>query len=466
MLGGQFVVLEVVLRKLVCFALLFGSITSAETQAVLRGPGAAALDPFFPKVLNAPGNVELNLIFARRAIELEDFEAAVSTLERLLVGRAGLPLIRLELGMLYLRLEASELAEAYFLQVLDTQGLEDEVRERAEILLANARTAGSHNKFAINLAVGAKHQSNANTGPSFNDQNQADLRRTQLIYGDAAHGVATLVSDTNTTSQHDNSSNMTLGLAYSRELAGLREHRFDASANYFASEQQDRKLDALDLKVLNVRFGWFFNATKDNQAPLNYTPYLSVRSLDTGDFDEYATSYGIGLGVSTYIGPRNPVMYSVELGSKEHKNFTSQPDNHKKDGGRYNLGVSLGRIHTGGSYSSMSLRLDRAEADNNYEAQTGGYVALNHSRSMGLVSVAANLGWREARRDGPQNAPGIPQARLRYDKDLSADLTFGRSVLGTRISLNFGYIRRQSNLVEFQYDDTNASLMIARSIRL
>lgn len=75
-------------------------------QTLLCGPAATALDPMFHDVLQAPNDIELNLGFARKAIELEDFEAAVATMERLLMGRIDLPLIRLELGMLYLRLEA------------------------------------------------------------------------------------------------------------------------------------------------------------------------------------------------------------------------------------------------------------------------------------------------------------------------------------------------------------------------
>ena len=84
------------------------SVTVNHAQTLVRGPGSAALDLMFREVLAAPNDIELNLAFARKAIELEDFEAAVATLERLLIGRADLPLIRLELGMLYLRLEAPE----------------------------------------------------------------------------------------------------------------------------------------------------------------------------------------------------------------------------------------------------------------------------------------------------------------------------------------------------------------------
>ena len=115
----------------------------------------------FREVLAAPNDIELNLAFARKAIELEDFEAAVATLERLLIGRADLPLIRLELGMLYLRLEAPELAEAYFLQVLETPGLAAEPRNRAEILLAETRKANAKGSFGASVSLGLKHSSNA-----------------------------------------------------------------------------------------------------------------------------------------------------------------------------------------------------------------------------------------------------------------------------------------------------------------
>ena len=103
------------------------------------------------KVLEQPNNVEVNLAFARRAIELEDFEAAVSAMERTLIGRAGLPLIRLELGM-YLRLEAPELAEAYFSRFLKAMK-STMTRANAPVLLAETRDANARGSFAFTVSL-------------------------------------------------------------------------------------------------------------------------------------------------------------------------------------------------------------------------------------------------------------------------------------------------------------------------
>jgi tetratricopeptide (TPR) repeat protein len=264
------VVSTVVLRRAVLglYCIIFSSLP-ANAQTLLRGPGAAALDPLFRQVLQKPNEVELNLAFARRAIELEDFEAAVATLERLLIGRSGLPLLRLELGMLYLRLEAPELAEAYLLQVLEAKDIDATARQRAEILLSETRKANAKGSFAMSVSLGTKHASNAVARPRL-----SNLIAYNDLQQEADPTIADLELDSAQTDKPDSDTASTgsISVSYSRELDGLTERRFNASLNQYSSRQNDSDLSTLDIDVTSLRMGLTLPLARSGKSPLTLSP--------------------------------------------------------------------------------------------------------------------------------------------------------------------------------------------------
>ena len=436
----------------------FLSFPNAQAQTLLRGPGAAALGPMFREVLQDPGAVDLNLAFARRAIELEDFEAAVATLERMLIGRSGLPLIRLELGMLYLRLEAPELAEAYFLQVLDDKSINKDVRERAEVLLASTRKANSRSSFGMSVNLGMKHQSNAVTKPELEDViAQNNLRQTlrpqwpdlqERDYPDL-------------TPDSDISQNASLSVSYSYEMDGLTERRFNASLNHFASAQASEDLSALDISVTSLRFGFDLPLARGSRSPLGFSPYLSANVLNTEAVDNYAVTAAAGMSINGYLRARNPLAFSFEYGEKTHE----EESDAEKDGARYFVSTSLGHIHSNGGYSSLALKVSGAEAEDKYEASTGASATLSHSRTVFGLRLGANLGYRENERDGVQAAgfAPIPQDIIRKDKDSTAGFSVGTSLIGIGLDLSINYTHRESNIPEAQYEDVTGSLSLSRS---
>ena len=68
----------------------------------------------FEQLLAEPDNIDVMFAYAKVSIELEDYEAAISTLERLLIYRQDIPLIRLELAVAYFNLGSYEVAKLYF----------------------------------------------------------------------------------------------------------------------------------------------------------------------------------------------------------------------------------------------------------------------------------------------------------------------------------------------------------------
>ena len=443
------------------------SVTVNHAQTLVRGPGSAALDPMFREVLAVPNDIELNLAFARKAIELEDFEAAVATLERLLIGRADLPLIRLELGMLYLRLEAPELAEAYFLQVLETPGLAAEPRNRAEILLAETRKANAKGSFGASVSLGLKHSSNAVTKPHREDLVAENDLREQYSADWALRNLVLegLVQDyyDNNLPNSDAAATSSLAFSYSRELDGLTERRFNASISHYTSHQGGEDLENLDIGVTSMRLGLVLPIQRRAKQPLSIDPYFSASVLDTADEDGFSTSAAFGLVLNGYLSPRRPVALSFEVGAKEHKLARDE----LKNGGRYNIGLTLGHIHSGGGYSSLGLRFDQTDSDDDFENLVGGNFSLSHSRPLGAYSLGANLGWRESRRDGFQTPPpGFPIIELRrHDKDLNLGLSLSRVFFNVAVNLGISYIERDSNMPGSNYDDITGTLTFSRSFQ-
>lgn len=448
----------VVLRRAVLglYCIVFSSLP-ANAQTLLRGPGAAALDPLFRQVLQKPNEVELNLAFARRAIELEDFEAAVATLERLLIGRSGLSLLRLELGMLYLRLEAPELAEAYLLQVLEAKDIDATARQRAEILLSETRKANAKGSFAMSVSLGTKHASNAVARPRL-----SNLIAYNDLQQEADPTIADLELDSAQTDKPDSDTASTgsISVSYSRELDGLTERRFNASLNQYSSRQNDSDLSTLDIDVTSLRMGLTLPLARSGKSPLTLSPYLSGNSLNTSAVDAYAVTHAIGMSVNGYARARNPLAFAFELADKTHDLAADA----NKDGGRYNMSLTLGHIHTRGGYTSVAVKLDQTDADIDYESSLGLAVHISYSQTWRGTRWGAGLGWRENEEDGVR--PAIPIIeKIRKDEDLTASLSAQRSLFGISVDLAVNYVDRDSNIPKSRYDDLSGSLTFSRSFQ-
>src|SRR4029450_11994416 len=68
----------------------------------------------FDRTLKEPTNLDVAFRYAEVSTKLNDFEAAIGALERMLFFNASLPRVKLELGVLYFRLGSFEMAKNYF----------------------------------------------------------------------------------------------------------------------------------------------------------------------------------------------------------------------------------------------------------------------------------------------------------------------------------------------------------------
>jgi tetratricopeptide (TPR) repeat protein len=117
-------------------------------------------------VLKDPKNVDLTLRYAEAAAKLGNYEAAISSLERLLLLDRNFPGVRLQLAELYRRLNSFEMARSYLTQADQEPGAGEQARARIQALRADIDRAASGSRFAVNLVTGLRYQTNASAEPA------------------------------------------------------------------------------------------------------------------------------------------------------------------------------------------------------------------------------------------------------------------------------------------------------------
>ena len=93
----------------------------------------------FQRMLEKPDDLDAAFEYAALSVQVGDLEAAVSTLERMLIFAPGLPRLQLELGVLYYRLSAFETARSYFEAAVAGPDVPEEVRSKVEQYLVGNR---------------------------------------------------------------------------------------------------------------------------------------------------------------------------------------------------------------------------------------------------------------------------------------------------------------------------------------
>lgn len=148
-------------------ALVVGCVLCAQASAQ-TAPGPRDLearrDQLFTATLNDPDNLDVAFEYALVSAQLGDFEAAIATLERILVFAPNLPRVQLELGVLYYRIGANDLARAY-LEAVSAQQLPPQVRERVNTYLAEVERNDRRLLVTGQVTGGMQYQTNANSAP-------------------------------------------------------------------------------------------------------------------------------------------------------------------------------------------------------------------------------------------------------------------------------------------------------------
>jgi tetratricopeptide (TPR) repeat protein len=135
--------------------LLPGSQGRAQTNAA--GELQQQFEQAFQHMLLDPANLDKSFKYAELGIQIGDYEAAISALERMLLYNPDLPRVRLELGVLYFRLGSYVIARSYLTRAVKGDNVPDDVRARVAVFLDDIDDRLSKHRFSGSVYGGLRY---------------------------------------------------------------------------------------------------------------------------------------------------------------------------------------------------------------------------------------------------------------------------------------------------------------------
>ena len=113
-----------------------------------------------------PTDYEATYRYVAISTELRDYEAAIGALERLLMFNPGLARAEMNLGFLYARLGAYQVAAQHLRAALQSPKTDDAQKAQIAAQLSDVERAKEPNRLSFQFSTGLRSQSNANFFPS------------------------------------------------------------------------------------------------------------------------------------------------------------------------------------------------------------------------------------------------------------------------------------------------------------
>jgi hypothetical protein len=406
----------------------------------------ARQEALFDRLLSEPDNLDLMFQHALVSIDLGDLEAAISTLERMLIYNPALGRAKVELGAAYFRLGAYENARYYFEDTLANDDPPPEVAIRVNAFLSEIGRRTQKTGFTGVALVGVTYSTNANLGPP-----GADV----LLFG----APSTLQDEFVESSDF-----------------GVRAALF--GSHYYDMGQPDGDLWRTDGSIFTLHFfdetrgdidsfalrtGPRLSLTEQSFGP-KIRPFVEVDALRADNDALYAT-FGGGVEYSDTLNDRMNLIAGVKAGYRDYFN------------GRDGFDGATGRAHVGLIFAveeETSLRVsafaegDMARDDFNQNVEVGARLGLTHNYDSGFdftdrlwtLSGYVQGAYREY--DAPN--PSVDPNRTRNDFDFRAGMAHVFHFTGGWFAqAEADLLLRDSNLRNFDLDNVGLTLSVGRS---
>ncbi len=393
-------------------------------------------------MLRSPDDLELMFEHAMLSIDLRDYEAAITTLERMLIFNPKLSRAKVELGAAYFRLGAYENARYYFEDVLENDGPPPEVERRISAFLEEIDRRTRKSGFSGIVSVGATYSSNANLGPP---------------------DAGVLVFDTPAVLNNEFVEADDVGfrfVAQGRHFYDLGRPNNDAwltDVSVFSLNYLDETRG--DIDSVSVQTGPRLSLDEFSYGP-KLRPYLSAELLTSGNDVLY---YAAGAGVEytdTFSDTLN--LYAAYAGEWREYEDRNEFDGHSH---RVAFGVAYAPSANTALTALAYGETDQADADFNKNYEAGLRLGFQHRYDSGFAFTERlwNVGgfasvsgrWLE------EANPAVSAGRTRSDLDLRAGLShIFHFTGGVFVQVEADYLYRESNLPNFDLENLGAAISV------
>lgn len=269
----------------------------AEDKAALR----VEQQQVFAEMFQKPDDLDLMFRYALVSIQLEDLEAAITTLERMLIYNKDIPRVHMELGAAYYRLGSYKTAKYYFNNVLAFDDIPPEIVSKANEFLRVIEQRTQKSVFVGSVSAGVAFASNATLGPD---------DPTVTINGIPGFNIGDGVE----TDDFGIRTSATISHFYDLDQPDSDFWRTDASLfnlHYFSETQND--IDSLQLRTGPQV------SLDDKQFGPKLRPFLEVDHVRSGNEALYAT-FGAGAEYQDTLSDVMSVFGTARIGYRDYFN--------------------------------------------------------------------------------------------------------------------------------------------------
>ncbi len=303
------------------------------------------------EMIARPNDLDLAFEYAKLSADAGDYEGAISTMERMLIYAPNTPRIQLELGILYYRLGAYDVARSYFEQVLANPSVPPDITQKVRLYIQQLSLAADPPPFSASIFSAIRYETNANFGPG-----------TQSV---TLNGIDFTLDDQSVGRPGWSALNIgTLHYSYDLKKQGDKiEFDFLAySTAYFENELQDIDLDFFEFTLgpsWNLkRWGW-------DQTRL-YT--YAIADLAYLGYETYFTAPGAGIRLLSFSAENSVLDARVETRYREFNNTTELPTNTLRDGLQTRFGATYSYYTSPGFVITTQGYVQREDADADFYA--------------------------------------------------------------------------------------------------
>ncbi|MEL7463957.1 MAG: hypothetical protein AAFN79_07810 [Pseudomonadota bacterium] len=343
---------------------------SAATQA--NAQAASEIDALraeqsavFQEMFAAPDNVDLMLEYALISVRLKDYEAAITTLERILIYRPDFPRVKLELGASYFRIGSYPVARFYFDEVASDPDAGADLQAKSAEFIEEIDRRTQTTLVTGKVGVALQYTTNANNGPD-----SADFLLNDLVFRSTTPGIG---------DQDDVGVTLTGQLSIINDLGTATgdEWRTDfvaLSTSYFdVSEGNIAAIVARTGPRLSV---------DDDRFGVKVRPYVELDHVRYGN-DPLQSTIGVGAEVTNTIDQTMAVYGDAKIFYRDHHEPTLAPAFFPTDLDGLNF-----RAKAGLNYFYSDELVLTGELRGDYEAVSGSNNDASDSFEIGLRGIA------------------------------------------------------------------------------
>lgn len=423
--------------------LMIGCLAIGVPQQAAVASSASGLA--YQDLLADPGDLGKTFAYAEKLVEERNFESAAAVLERLAIRYPQQAEIRLELGVMYYRLNSPQMAKDQFERVLAMPGADAEVKRKAEEFLRHDAPLTQKSRFTGDISFGMQYQSNATAGASKSSFAINGLNVAAIKKDDDANGLVAF--NVNHVYEFDSQ----WGTALESSLGGR--------GTFYIDNDQLNEID------LRGRTGLGFTIPGFATGQFRLQPHVS---LDIAIRDQELLEFGGGPGIDASYKPVD--QWKLTLGYdamfRDYQHVGSIGDTERLSGTDQTLNLNSTWEIVPRTYLINDLGGHFFNARKNYldyNSVYGGIALLQgyHSPLSFLAYdwwIRIGGGYEHRWFDGVN--PGNASSNARRDNVWHAQLSNVIPITDSwRITQQFDYEKVDSNLRQADYDNYTATLL-------